>query len=121
MWMIRDGLPSLVLGNPYWESSTYTFKVYYGGERGDFENVYNREAFKGVSKKDIYSEHAYIFLQVANVTSTKPHKNDVMYVEVDKDGQSKYFKAINDAIESAVQHTCEELKGNMNVSICNVK
>ena len=114
--MERHRKPSLILGRPYYELSTYTIETWSTdstipppGSAGI------RQEFKG-----IHPERILFYLTVNHVvTLSVNHKG--IYSEPEREQGNKYTDTIRQAIKKSINQACDRVGGKVIDDVCVVK
>jgi hypothetical protein len=121
-WMERQFKPSLVLGSPYYERTTYTVQSFVADKDDPWYSLYDRFVYKGVNKGNNSlkkGKELYLFLKVNYILTYSAHKNGT-YSEPNEMTIKKYNETLHKVIEKSLSEACVKLQGNMNSSICEI-
>lgn len=114
--------PSLIFGSPYFEYSTYSFKTSVAYTDNPFYSLYNRQIYRGVNKDNVSpnsEKELYAFLEFNYTLKRAVHKNG-KYLDPDDEEKVKFEIALRKTLKDALLKTCEQLKGKMQGSICEI-
>jgi hypothetical protein len=113
--------PSLVLGRPFYELSTYSIHTYTASSDKPFGDAYERTNYMGVGGHGVAQDHPgdplLLFMYVEHVLTCTPNKNE-LYGEPEVAQVKKYDQAIQNAVVGGIKDACTKLKGRMRDSVC---
>jgi hypothetical protein len=114
--------PSLIIGAPFFEMSTYMAKFWSADSDNPLYSAYERSSFKGIStgagkfatpRIKIFLEFTHFFTRSANVRG--------VYSEPDDAQANKYSEVIGDKVAQAISSACSIMGGTMKDRICVVE
>lgn len=118
--MVRNDLPSVVLGNPNYERSTYLVQTWTAGENPPFASLYRRQDYQGVGPLSLHDgPNLHLYLKVQHIFERATHRLDE-YRDPSQQESEQYKQIISQDIVHAVEHTCNEINGEMNNYVCVV-
>jgi len=114
--------PSQIFGAPYYEFSTYSFKASIAYADNPFYSLYDRQSYRGITEKNVKQtseQELYAFLEFNYTLKRSVHKNG-QYTDPDDQERVKFEIALKQAVNDALLKTCQQLKGKMKGSICEI-
>jgi hypothetical protein len=111
--------PSLVLGRPFYELSTYSIHTYTASSDHPMGDAYEKTSYMGTGGRGIAADSGplLLFMYVEHVLTCTPNKNGI-YSEPEDAQVKEYDLAIQNALLGGIKNACTTLRGKMKGSVC---